>query len=175
MSSTTESDFQELLGIIRSACDLQAAAALLEWDQETYMPEAGTEDRARQIATLQSTSHELFVRDRTGELLERVKDEYEDSMSFRASIVRVAARISTVPANYPRNWLGKLRKPRVEPRYRGGMHIAKTNLTGLRVIWKGLWGCVFRKLRRSVTRGTHMTRYWKNTSLVSLPRRSKRF
>ncbi|MCY4672554.1 MAG: carboxypeptidase M32 [Bacteroidetes bacterium] len=92
MSSTTGSDFQELLKIIRTACDLQAAAALLEWDQETYMPEAGTEARARQVATLQSTSHELFVRDRTGELLDRLKDEYEDSMSFRASIVRVAAR-----------------------------------------------------------------------------------
>lgn len=92
MSSTAESDFQELLEIVRAACDLQAAAALLEWDQETYMPEAGTEARARQIATIRSTSHELFVRDRTGELLERVKDEYEDSMSFRASIVRVASR-----------------------------------------------------------------------------------
>ena len=92
MSSTAESDFQELLEIVRAACDLQAAAALLEWDQETYMPEAGTEARARQIATIQSTSHELFVRDRTGELLERVKDEYEDSMSFRASIVRVASK-----------------------------------------------------------------------------------
>lgn len=39
--------------------DLNAAAALLEWDQETYMPAGAGDSRAAQLATLRSLSHEL--------------------------------------------------------------------------------------------------------------------
>ncbi len=92
MSSTRESDFEELLKIIRTVCDLRAAAALLEWDQETYMPTGATEARSRQVATLYATSHELFIRDRTGELLERLDGVEDDPMEFLTSLVRVTQR-----------------------------------------------------------------------------------
>ena len=36
--------------------DLKAAAAVLRWDQETYMPEGGGEARAQQLSTLQSAA-----------------------------------------------------------------------------------------------------------------------
>ena len=51
--------------------DLKAAAAVLAWDQETFMPDGGAEARAQQLSTLQSQAHEQFVADETGELLDR--------------------------------------------------------------------------------------------------------
>ena len=50
--------------------DLHAAAAVLDWDQETMMPSGSTEARARQTSTLQELAHELFTSDETGALLE---------------------------------------------------------------------------------------------------------
>ena len=55
------SDFGELLNTLRAVHDLQAAAEVLEWDQETCMPAAATEARARQTATLRETAHELSL------------------------------------------------------------------------------------------------------------------
>ena len=41
--------------------DLQQAAALLDWDQQTQMPPAGAQARAEQSATLQKIAHEKFT------------------------------------------------------------------------------------------------------------------
>lgn len=92
MDSSGKSDFQKLLQIVRTVCDLRAAAALLEWDQETYMPPGATEARAQQIATLYSTAHEIFIQDQTGELLECMNGMEDDPMEFQASLVRVIQR-----------------------------------------------------------------------------------
>lgn len=48
---------------------LRDAAALLSWDQETYMPAGGGQARAEQIATLQTLAHDKFVSAETEELL----------------------------------------------------------------------------------------------------------
>ena len=40
---------------------INSAAALLSWDQETYMPAGGGEARAEQISTLQGIAHQKFV------------------------------------------------------------------------------------------------------------------
>lgn len=40
---------------------LKDAAALLSWDQETYMPSGGGQTRAEQLATLQTLAHAKFV------------------------------------------------------------------------------------------------------------------
>ncbi len=40
---------------------LKDAAALLSWDQETYMPAGGGQTRAEQLATLQTLAHAKFV------------------------------------------------------------------------------------------------------------------
>ncbi|HIC17434.1 TPA: carboxypeptidase M32, partial [Candidatus Poribacteria bacterium] len=50
--------------------NLRSAAALLYWDQATYMPPGGATARGQQIATLNRISHEKFTSDRMGELLE---------------------------------------------------------------------------------------------------------
>ncbi len=89
MSFSTNDQFEELLKIVRIVSDLRAAASLLEWDQETYMPEGGTEARSRQVSTLYSTAHDIFIRDRTGELLEQLHEINGNPMGFQGSLIRV--------------------------------------------------------------------------------------
>jgi carboxypeptidase Taq len=50
--------------------DLGHALSLAHWDQQTKMPPRGGEARAESLATLTRISHELFVSDETGRLLE---------------------------------------------------------------------------------------------------------
>ncbi len=61
---------RELLGQV---VDLNAAQALLSWDQETYMPSGGLNARAQQLATLGQLAHESFVADEVGRLLEELE------------------------------------------------------------------------------------------------------
>ena len=58
--------FQELMNKI---ADLNYAAAVLMWDQETYMPIKGEKYRSQQIATLSGLSHDLFT---SKEMLEMI-------------------------------------------------------------------------------------------------------
>jgi carboxypeptidase Taq len=74
--------------------DFQTAAAVLRWDQQTYMPPGGAETRAMQLETLAKTVHERFVSDEMGQLLEDLEAELAGSEygSFEASLVRVTRR-----------------------------------------------------------------------------------
>lgn len=49
---------------------LEQAAAILQWDQATMMPEGGAADRAEQLATLAGLSHELLIAPATTAALE---------------------------------------------------------------------------------------------------------
>ena len=72
--------------------NLNAAAALLGWDQQTYMPPGGAGHRAAQLATLSRISHEMFTAEETGRLLEAAEAEGSDLDydSDDASLLRVA-------------------------------------------------------------------------------------
>lgn len=74
--------------------DLGRAAAVLEWDLETYMPPGGVEDRAAQLGTLKGLAHERFVSDQTLRLLEAAESEAQgqDYDSDEASLLRVTRR-----------------------------------------------------------------------------------
>jgi len=50
--------------------DLNGAASVLGWDQQTYMPRGGAAARAEQLATLGRLAHEALISDEIGELLE---------------------------------------------------------------------------------------------------------
>jgi carboxypeptidase Taq len=52
--------------------DVKNAIAVLQWDQETYLPSKGTGFRAQQIATLSQEAHRLFTSDSLGRLLEEL-------------------------------------------------------------------------------------------------------
>ena len=64
---------EELETRLREIVDLRSAAAVLEWDQNTYMPPEGAAARGRQLATLQRLAHEKLSDERVGGLLERLE------------------------------------------------------------------------------------------------------
>jgi carboxypeptidase Taq len=49
--------------------DLRYASAVLQWDQETYLPAKGAVHRGQQLSTLAELSHELFIEEELGDLL----------------------------------------------------------------------------------------------------------
>ena len=52
---------ERLKTILHDVDDLGKAAAMLEWDMQTYMPSGGAETRSWQMSTLQRMAHEKFV------------------------------------------------------------------------------------------------------------------
>ncbi len=71
--------------------DLQAAAAVLEWDLETYMPPGGAEARIAQIATLRRLAHEAFTSAQTAALLDEASGA-ADNDSLASDLLRVVRR-----------------------------------------------------------------------------------
>ncbi len=67
------------------------AAGVLGWDQQVNMPPGGAAARAEQLATLSRITHEMFVSDGTGRLLEEAEAEVKDADydSDEAALVRV--------------------------------------------------------------------------------------
>src|SRR2546423_1598121 len=61
--------YEELLRRVREEALLTSCEALLEWDEETYMPPGGVENRSEQLALLAGLLHERGTDPRIGELL----------------------------------------------------------------------------------------------------------
>jgi carboxypeptidase Taq len=86
--------FETLRTKIGEVHDLAKAGSLLSWDQQTMMPDQGGEARAYQLGTIGKLTHELFISDEIGTLLEDLRP-YEESLdrdSFEASLIRVTRR-----------------------------------------------------------------------------------
>ncbi len=94
MAANTSDKLQHLRHILAEVTDLNRAAMVLEWDQETYMPPGGVQGRAEQLSTLLTLSHVKFTSDEVGKLIEDLEDELASAPfdSDDASIVRVTRR-----------------------------------------------------------------------------------
>lgn len=89
-----EAQYKELKTRLTEINDLNSAAALLSWDQTTYMPSGGAAARGRQIATLGKLSHEKFTDAAMGNLLDKLQS-YEKKLSDdsdEARLIRVTRR-----------------------------------------------------------------------------------
>lgn len=84
----------QLKAILAEVYDLSSAAALLGWDQQTYMPSAGAEGRGHQIATLEKIAHNKFTSDQVGQLIEDLVADLKqlDPDSDDACLIRVSDR-----------------------------------------------------------------------------------
>ncbi|HRD58941.1 MAG TPA: carboxypeptidase M32 [Ferruginibacter sp.] len=69
MSSNLYNQYQQLL---QKIADVKYASAVLQWDQETYIPAKGGEIRGRQIATLSEVAHEQFISEKFGNILQQL-------------------------------------------------------------------------------------------------------
>lgn len=79
--------------------DLSSAAAVLEWDQETYLPPAAHDARAEQVATLRRLAHAHLVAAETEAaliaaevLLPHFADQTDDESIFAAGLIRATRR-----------------------------------------------------------------------------------
>jgi carboxypeptidase Taq len=85
--------------------DLERISRVLNWDQQTMMPPAGSDHRADHLATLRRIAHELLIADETGRLLEELRplEESLEPDSDDTALIRVARRdyekASRVPAD----------------------------------------------------------------------------
>ncbi len=98
--------FKKLKALIAEVADLNAAQAVLGWDQQTYMPPGGAEARGNQLATLGSLTHQKFTSEEIGKLIEDVKSELgtADPDSDDARYLKVLAKdydeATKVPSEY---------------------------------------------------------------------------
>ena len=85
---------KRLRAILAEVTDIHRAGAVLDWDQETYMPPGGVQNRAEQASTLSEVAHRRFTSDEVGRLLEEAETAVanEPFESDDASIVRVTRR-----------------------------------------------------------------------------------
>ncbi|MEO7523455.1 MAG: carboxypeptidase M32 [Ferruginibacter sp.] len=65
---------------LQKIADVKYASAVLQWDQETYLPPKGNDFRGRQIATLSEIAHQQFTDEKFGALLNELagKDNLGD-------------------------------------------------------------------------------------------------
>lgn len=57
---------------LQKIADVKYASAVLQWDQETYIPAKGGDRRGAQIASLSEIAHEKFTSESFGNLLQQL-------------------------------------------------------------------------------------------------------
>ena len=60
--------FDLLKARLNEISDVNHAASLLNWEQETYMPNGAAQSRSEQLGTLSKISHEMFTSPTTAKL-----------------------------------------------------------------------------------------------------------
>jgi carboxypeptidase Taq len=105
-----DSKLHELKARMSEISDLQAAAALLSWDQSTYMPPGGAPARGRQLATLERLAHEKLVDPELGRLLDALRRDEErlDYDSDDAALIRITRREYERATRVPGDFVSEL-------------------------------------------------------------------
>jgi carboxypeptidase Taq len=68
---------------------LDQAIALLEWDEETYLPAAGLAQRGEQTATLEGARHGILTSDHFADLIEEAASECDDDADLTRELFLV--------------------------------------------------------------------------------------
>jgi carboxypeptidase Taq len=84
--TTSETLYSQYVFELQQIADIRYAVALLQWDQETFMPVSGAAFRSRQIATLSETAHIRFTSASFGALLAEVSASEGLTPAQRANI-----------------------------------------------------------------------------------------
>ena len=102
--------YDELVTHLRQTALLKSCASVLSWDEQTYLPPAGAEFRAEQLALLAGMVHEQATSPRVGELLADLEDPAAlgGEESVRAANVREARRHFRRATRLPRRLVEEL-------------------------------------------------------------------
>ena len=94
--------------IMAEVADLNAAAAVLGWDQQVNMPPGGAEARGNQLATLGKLSHQMFISDEVGKLLDELHSEGAALSADDEAMVRVAKRDYDKATRVPSSFVSEI-------------------------------------------------------------------
>src|SRR6185503_2188050 len=101
---TTDAVLADLKRRLAEIYDLNAAGAVLDWDEATYVPAGGALARGRQSALLRRLAHERLVDPALGRALDRLEPQAGKLAPGDASLIRVVrrdhAKSVKVPAEY---------------------------------------------------------------------------
>lgn len=102
-------NLDQLKQIMGEVADLHAAAGILSWDQQTYMPQGGAHARGQQLATLGKIAQAKATSDEVGKLLQDLRAEYAgvDTASDEGALVRVASRDFDKAVRVPPEFVGE--------------------------------------------------------------------
>ena len=111
-NSNPTSSYQELKARLLEINDIASAAALLHWDQATYMPPGGATARGRQIATLREIAHRKLTDPALGKLLDHLS-ALEESLEYdadEASLIRLTRRKYQKAVQVPVEFMARMTK-----------------------------------------------------------------
>jgi len=86
LTTSTSDLYSDFESRMRKIADLKNSAAVLQWDQETYLPPKGADFRGRQIATLSEVAHEWFIHNDLGNLLNELNSRTDLSEDQRRNV-----------------------------------------------------------------------------------------
>lgn len=96
---------------LRTLRNLNAVVGLLDWDEETYLPEGGRERRGEQMGTVETLEHELLVDDGLGDLVEEVAALTADD-PLRQDELKELKRMRRIAQALPHDLVGALAEAR---------------------------------------------------------------
>ena len=79
--------YQQYIEALQKIADIKYASAVLQWDQETYMPQAGAHFRGKQIATLAELAHEKFTSAATEQIIVNALADETLTITERKNVV----------------------------------------------------------------------------------------
>lgn len=88
--------------------DLNAAQSVLGWDQQVNMPAAGADARGNQLGTLGKLSHQMFISDEVGKLLEELSSNGAGLSPDDEALVRVAKRDFEKNVRVPSSFIAEM-------------------------------------------------------------------
>src|SRR5579872_6844142 len=71
---------------MQKIADIKYSAAVLEWDQETYLPPKGAAARSRQLASLSEIAHEGLIAPDLGDLLRELRQRADLPEDQRSNV-----------------------------------------------------------------------------------------
>ncbi len=75
MINSANHNYNTYVKLMHKIADLRNANAVLQWDQEVYLPENGAVLRGQQLSTLSELSHEIFTDETTNDLLKKLLND----------------------------------------------------------------------------------------------------
>src|SRR6476469_4345661 len=80
------SSYAEYVRRMKRIADIRYAAAVLQWDQETYLPPKGAHFRGQQMSTLSEIAHQLFTEEAFGTTLQELLNRQDLSILEKRNI-----------------------------------------------------------------------------------------